>query len=306
MNDTPHDKARVLLESLPYIRRFHGQTVVIKYGGHAMKDEALKKSFALNVVLLKYIGINPVVVHGGGPQIGRMLTQLGIESTFREGLRVTDDATMDVVEMVLVGRVNKEIVNLINLHGGTCVGLSGKDGWLIKVRKLEMVLAREQAPPEIIDLGNVGEPVSVNAQLITTLTDSGVIPVIAPVGVDDQGRTYNINADTAAGAVAQALGAKRLMLLTDVTGVLDGAGGLIKSMDLKEASLAIEKGIAKGGMIPKLTCCMEAVQSGVEKAHVIDGRVENSIILELFTKSGVGTEICLKRSDQGCACLLGQ
>lgn len=296
MENTAHSQARVLLESLPYIRKFHGQTVVIKYGGHAMKDEVLKKSFALNVVLLKYIGINPVIVHGGGPQIGQMLTQLGIESHFREGLRVTDDATMDVVEMVLVGRVNKEIVNLINLHGGASVGLSGKDGWLMKVRKLEMVLTREDAPPEIIDLGNVGEPVHINAGLIRTLTGSGVIPVIAPVGVDDAGKTYNVNADTAAGAVAQALGARRLILLTDVAGVLDAEGGLIESMDLREASWAIEDGVAKGGMIPKLKCCMEAVQSGVEKAHIIDGRVENSLILELFTKSGVGTEVTHKHS----------
>jgi acetylglutamate kinase len=296
MENTAHSQARVLLESLPYIRKFHGQTVVIKYGGHAMKDEALKKSFALNVVLLKYIGINPVIVHGGGPQIGQMLTQLGIESHFREGLRVTDDATMDVVEMVLVGRVNKEIVNLLNLHGGASVGLSGKDGWLMKVRKLEMVLTREDAPPEIIDLGNVGEPVSVNASLLRTLTGSGVIPVIAPVGVDESGKTYNVNADTAAGAVAQALGARRLILLTDVAGVLDAEGTLVESMDLREASWAIEDGVAKGGMIPKLKCCMEAVQSGVEKAHIIDGRVENSLILELFTKSGVGTEVTHKRA----------
>jgi len=288
-------QARMLLESLPYIRKFHGQTVVIKYGGHAMKDEALKKSFALNVVLLKYIGVNPVIVHGGGPQIGKMLTQLGIESTFREGLRVTDDATMDVVEMVLVGRVNKEIVNLINLHGGSSVGLSGKDGWLIKVKKLEMMIKREDAPPELLDLGHVGEPVNVNASLIRTLTGSGVIPVIAPVGVDDEGKTYNINADTAAGAVAQALGARRLILLTDVAGVLGGDGELIETMDLREASWAIEDGTAKGGMIPKLKCCMEAVQSGVEKAHIIDGRVENSLILELFTKQGIGTEVCMKR-----------
>jgi len=296
MENTAHSQARVLLESLPFIRKFHGQTVVIKYGGHAMKDEALKKSFALNVVLLKYIGVNPVIVHGGGPQIGQMLTQLGIESHFREGLRVTDDATMDVVEMVLVGRVNKEIVNLINLHGGASVGLSGKDGWLMKVRKLEMVLTREDAPPEIIDLGNVGEPVHVNAGLLRTLTGSGVIPVIAPVGVDESGKTYNVNADTAAGAVAQALGARRLILLTDVAGVLDAEGSLIESMDLREASWAIEDGVAKGGMIPKLKCCMEAVQSGVEKAHIIDGRVENSLILELFTKSGVGTEVTHKHS----------
>ncbi len=284
-------QARMLLESLPYIRKFFGQTVVIKYGGNAMKDETLKKAFALNVVLLKYIGINPVIVHGGGPQIGQMLTQLGIESHFREGLRVTDQATMDVVEMVLVGRVNKEIVNLINLNGGISVGLSGKDGWLIRARKLEMMLTREDAPPELIDLGNVGEPVSVNAGLIRSLTAEGVIPVIAPVGVDEKGHTYNINADSVAGAVAQALEAKRLILLTDVAGVLDPEGALIPSMSVGEAALAIENGTAKGGMIPKLKCCMEAVQSGVQKAHIIDGRVENSLILELFTKSGIGTEI---------------
>lgn len=284
-------QARMLLESLPYIRKFFGQTVVIKYGGHAMKDEILKKSFALNVVLLKYIGVNPVIVHGGGPQIGQMLTQLGIESHFREGLRVTDQATMDVVEMVLVGRVNKEIVNLINLNGGMSVGLSGKDGWLIRARKMEMMLTREDAPPEIIDLGNVGEPVSVNAGLIRSLTAEGVIPVIAPVGVDEQGNTYNINADSVAGAVAQALEAKRLILLTDVAGVLDPAGTLITSLSVGDAARAIEDGVAKGGMIPKLKCCMEAVQSGVQKAHIIDGRVENSLILELFTKSGIGTEI---------------
>jgi acetylglutamate kinase len=295
--DQAISQARVLLESLPFIRKFHGQTVVIKYGGHAMKDEFLKKTFALNVVLLKYIGINPVIVHGGGPQIGQMLAQLGIESQFREGLRVTDQATMDVVEMVLVGRVNKEIVNLINLHGGVCVGLSGKDGWLIRARKKEMVLTREDrenAPPEIIDLGKVGEPVHVNAQLIRTLTAEGVIPVIAPVGVDEEGSTYNINADSVAGAVAQALSAKRLILLTDVSGVLDGSGKLIPSLSLKQAAEAIADGTAKGGMIPKLECCMEAVQSGVEKAHIIDGRVENSLILELFTKQGSGTEIYFK------------
>jgi acetylglutamate kinase len=207
-------------------------------------------------------------------------------------LRVTDQATMDVVEMVLVGRVNKEIVNLVNLHGGVCVGLSGKDGWLIRARKKEMVLKREDAPPEIIDLGKVGEPVQVNAHLIKSLTNDGVIPVIAPVGVDDEGSTYNINADSVAGAVAQALQAKRLILLTDVNGVLDREGKLVTSLSLKEATRAIESGMATGGMIPKLNCCMEAVRGGVEKAHIIDGRVENSLILELFTTRGIGTEIC--------------
>ena len=290
-----HAKAHLLLEALPYIRNFYGQTVVIKYGGHAMVDEQLQESFALNVILLKYIGINPVIVHGGGPQIGRMLKLLNIESQFKQGLRVTDDATMDVVEMVLVGKVNKNIVNLINLKGGSAVGLSGKDGRLITARKLEMVLERADAPPEIIDLGKVGEVTGINTQLITTLLAQGFIPVIAPVGVDDEGETYNINADTVAGAVAAALGAKRLVLLTDVSGVLDKDKTLISSLDIKEASQAMADGVLVGGMIPKVSCCMEAVDAGVEKAHILDGRVENCIILELFTRSGIGTEIVCKR-----------
>lgn len=290
-----HAKAHLLLEALPYIRNFYGQTVVIKYGGHAMVDEQLQESFALNIILLKYIGINPVIVHGGGPQIGRMLKLLNIESQFKQGLRVTDDATMDVVEMVLVGKVNKNIVNLINLKGGSAVGLSGKDGRLITARKLEMVLERADAPPEIIDLGKVGEVTGINTQLITTLLGQGFIPVIAPVGVDDEGETYNINADTVAGAVAAALGAKRLVLLTDVSGVLDKDKTLISSLDIKEASQAMADGVLVGGMIPKVSCCMEAVDAGVEKAHILDGRVENCIILELFTRSGIGTEIICKR-----------
>lgn len=290
-----HAKARLLLEALPYIRKFFGKTVVIKYGGHAMVDEALQKSFALNVILLKYIGINPVIVHGGGPQIGQMLKQLNITSEFRQGLRVTDDATMDVVEMVLVGKVNKNIVNLINLNGGMAVGLSGKDGKLITARKLEMVLEKDDAPPEIIDLGKVGEVTGINTGLITTLLGQGFIPVIAPVGVDEAGETYNINADTVAGAVAAALGAKRLVLLTDVAGVLDKDKNLISSLDIIEASEAMASGVLTGGMIPKVTCCMEAVDAGVEKAHILDGRVENCIILEFFTNSGIGTEIVCKR-----------
>ncbi|WP_300161163.1 acetylglutamate kinase [Solidesulfovibrio sp.] len=290
-----HAKARLLLEALPYIRKFFGKTVVIKYGGHAMVDEALQKSFALNVILLKYIGINPVIVHGGGPQIGQMLKQLNITSEFRQGLRVTDDATMDVVEMVLVGKVNKNIVNLINLNGGAAVGLSGKDGKLISARKLEMVLEKDDAPPEIIDLGKVGEVTGINTGLITTLLGEGFIPVIAPVGVDEKGETYNINADTVAGAVAGALGAKRLVLLTDVAGVLDADKNLISSLDIVEASQAMASGVLTGGMIPKVTCCMEAVDAGVEKAHILDGRVENCIILEFFTNSGIGTEIVCKR-----------
>ncbi|MYL85341.1 acetylglutamate kinase [Desulfovibrio aerotolerans] len=290
-----HAKAHLLLEALPYIRQFFGKTVVIKYGGHAMVDEHLQESFALNVILLKYIGINPVIVHGGGPQIGQMLKQLNITSEFRQGLRVTDDATMDVVEMVLVGKVNKNIVNLINLNGGTAVGLSGKDGRLITARKLEMVLERDDAPPEIIDLGKVGEVTGINTELITTLLDKGFIPVIAPVGVNEQGETFNINADSVAGALAAALGAKRLVLLTDVSGVLDKDKTLISSLDIREASQAMADGVLKGGMIPKVACCMEAVDAGVEKAHILDGRVENCIILEFFTNSGVGTEIVCKR-----------
>jgi acetylglutamate kinase len=291
LSESEHERARLLLEALPYIREFFGKTIVIKYGGHAMVDEDLKRTFALNVILLKYVGINPVIVHGGGPQIGRMLDQLGIACQFRQGLRVTDTATMDVVEMVLAGRINKQIVSLLNRHGGMSVGLSGKDGNLIQARKMEMVLEKKDAPPEIIDLGKVGEVTGINATLINTLKSQGFIPVIAPVGVDEDGETYNINADAVAGAVAVALSAKRLVLLTDVAGVLDAGGSLISSLDLREASVAIEEGTVKGGMIPKMKCCMEAVDGGVEKAHVIDGRVENSIILELFTTAGIGTEI---------------
>jgi len=296
--DSEHEKARLLLEALPYIRDFYGKTIVIKYGGHAMVDEDLKKTFALNVLLLKYVGINPVIVHGGGPQIGKMLDQLGIACKFRQGLRVTDTATMDVVEMVLAGKINKQIVSLINRHGGMSVGLSGKDGNLIQARKLEMVLERKDAPPEIIDLGKVGEVTGINATLINTLKGQGFIPVIAPVGVDEDGETYNINADAVAGAVAVALSAKRLVLLTDVAGVLDASGQLISSLDLREASVAIEDGTVKGGMIPKMKCCMEAVDGGVEKAHVLDGRVENSIILELFTATGIGTEIVHRKKRE--------
>ena len=284
-------KAKILLESLPYIRQFYGQTVVIKYGGHAMKDEQLQKQFALNVVLLKYIGINPVIVHGGGPQIGQMLSQLGISSEFRQGLRVTDRATMDVVEMVLVGRVNKNIVNLINQNGGSAVGLSGKDGGLIQAHKMEMVVSKKDAPPEIIDLGRVGEVVRIRTEVIKALDRDRFIPVIAPVGVDEAGETYNINADSVAGAVAVALGAKRLILLTDVPGVLEGGENLISTLTRREALEAIDQETVHGGMIPKLKCCLQAVEGGVEKAHIIDGRVENSLLLELFTQAGIGTEI---------------
>ena len=284
-------KASILLEALPYIREFYGQTIVIKYGGHAMKDEALRRSFALNIQLLRYIGVNPVIVHGGGPQIGNMLKQLNITSEFRQGLRVTDDATMDVVEMVLVGKVNKEIVNLINTQGGRAVGLSGKDGRLIWAQKLEMAVERADAPPEIIDLGKVGEVVAVDTSVITSLQAANFVPVIAPVGVDEEGNTYNINADSVASAVAVAVGAKKLILLTDVPGVLDKKGELISSMTLHQAVHALEQGVVTGGMIPKIKCCLEAVDGGVSKAHILDGRVENVILLEMFTQGGIGSEI---------------
>jgi acetylglutamate kinase len=284
-------KASILLEALPYIREFYGQTIVIKYGGHAMKDEALRKSFALNIQLLRYIGVNPVIVHGGGPQIGNMLKQLNITSEFRQGLRVTDDATMDVVEMVLVGKVNKEIVNLINTQGGRAVGLSGKDGRLIWAQKLEMAVERADAPPEIIDLGKVGEVVAVDTSVITSLQAANFVPVIAPVGVDEEGNTYNINADSVASAVAVAVGAKKLILLTDVPGVLDKKGELISSMTIHQAVHALEQGVITGGMIPKIKCCLEAVDGGVGKAHILDGRVENVILLEMFTQGGIGSEI---------------
>jgi acetylglutamate kinase len=284
-------KAKLLLEALPYIRDFFGQTVVIKYGGHAMQDDQLKRAFALNIVLLRYIGVNPVIVHGGGPQISRMLEQLGICCQFREGQRVTDQATMDVVEMVLVGKINKEIVNLLNLHGGKAVGLSGKDGRIINAQKMELVIPHKDMPPEIIDLGKVGEVTDIRTDLIRTLEAQGFIPVIAPVGVDDEGETYNINADAVAGAVAAALEAKRLILLTDVAGVLDQDGNLISSMNRHKAVDVLERGVVRGGMIPKVKCCLEAVEAGVEKAHIIDGRLENSILLEMFTKGGIGTEI---------------
>ncbi len=283
--------AKLLMESLPYIRNFHGQSVVIKYGGHAMTDENLKQAFARNVVLLKYIGVNPIIVHGGGPQIGSMLDSLGINCQFREGLRVTDEATMDVVEMVLVGKVNKQIVNLLNQQGGKAVGLSGKDGQLIHARKLEMIKDKKNAPPEIIDLGKVGEVTDISSTLINSLERDGFIPVIAPVGVDEDGETYNINADSVAGALAASLKAKRLILLTDIQGVLNKEGQLISSLNMQNAALAIADGTIQGGMIPKIKCCLEALDAGVEKAHIIDGRLENCLLLELFTKGGIGTEI---------------
>jgi len=285
-------KAQILIESLPYIKKFYNKTVVIKYGGHAMVDEALKKNFALDIVLMKYIGLNPVVVHGGGPQINAVLKRMGITSRYVDGMRVTDGETMDVVEMVLVGKINKEIVGLINYHGGKAVGLSGRDGDLIQARKRTMVKGQgKDTPPEIIDLGRVGEVTRVNPAVLETLDARGFIPVIAPVGVGEDGCSYNINADLVAGAVAAHLGAEKLILLTDVQGVLNQAGQLISSLTRAEADALVSAGTIAGGMIPKIECCQQAVAGGVGKAHIIDGRVEHAILLEMFTQEGIGTEI---------------
>ncbi len=288
------ERAEILLEALPYIRRFYNKTIVIKYGGHAMVDEELKDLFAKDVVMMKYIGIHPVVIHGGGPQIGSFLKKLGKDSRFVQGMRVTDEETMDIVEMVLVGKVNKEIVGLINRHGGKAVGLSGKDGSLIKAEKY--YLSEEKAkdtPPEIIDIGLVGKVTSINSGLIASIENEGFIPVIAPTGVGDNGETYNINADIVAGEVAAALKAEKLVLLTDVDGVLDENNRLINTMNNREVTDMIRAGIIKGGMFPKVKCCMKALKGGVSKAHIIDGRLKHAVLLEIFTDMGIGTEIVL-------------
>ncbi len=284
------DVARVLTEALPYIRRFQGCTLVIKYGGNAMVDETLKAGFARDVVLLKLVGMNPVVVHGGGPQIGRLLEQIGKESRFVEGMRVTDRETMDVVEMVLGGLVNKEIVNLINRQGGRAVGLTGKDGDFIRARKLTVSrLTPELEQPEIIDLGHVGEVESIDAAVVEMLVQSDFIPVIAPIGVGEDGLSYNINADLVAGKVAATLEAEKLILLTNTPGVLDRQGRLLTGLDPARVQDYIEDGTISGGMLPKVRCALDAVQSGVRSAHIIDGRVEHAVMLEVFTDEGVGT-----------------
>jgi acetylglutamate kinase len=288
------ERADILLEALPYIRRFYNKTIVIKYGGHAMVDEDLKDKFAQDVVMMKYIGINPVVVHGGGPQIGSFLKKLGKESKFVQGMRVTDQETMDIVEMVLVGMVNKEIVGLINRHGGKAVGLSGKDGNLIEAEKY--YLNDEKArntPSEIIDIGLVGKVKTVNAELIVSLGQNNFIPVIAPTGMGENGETYNINADIVAGEVAAALKAEKLLLLTDVAGVLDADKNLIHTMTNQDALNLIDDGTVEGGMFPKVKCCLKALRGGVNKAHIIDGRLKHAILLEVFTDKGIGTEIVL-------------
>jgi acetylglutamate kinase len=287
------EKASVLVESLPYIKKFYGKTIVIKYGGHAMVDEELKSSFAKDIVLLKYIGISPVIVHGGGPQIGEMLKKLNIQSTFVSGMRVTDKETMNIVEMVLAGKVNKDIVNLINKNGGKGIGLSGKDGELIKAKKLVINEENELVKtPEIIDLGHVGEVESVNTKVIDTIKDE-FIPIIAPVGIGDDFEPYNINADLVAGAVASALKAEKLILLTDVRGILDKDKHLLSSLDKEKIRIMKKDGTIQGGMIPKVDCALSALENGVNKAHIIDGRIKHSVLLEIFTDTGIGTQITL-------------
>jgi acetylglutamate kinase len=294
------DKAEVLIEALPYMQRFYDKTFVIKYGGAAMGDEDLKRSFCQDVTLLKFIGLNPVVVHGGGPQIGSVLKQMGKESRFVDGMRVTDEETMNVVEMVLAGKVNAEIVSSINRLGGKAVGLSGKDGNLIRVRKMEMRrVPKEGTPPEIIDLGRVGEVEHVDPTVITALGKEHFIPIIAPVGVDADGNTYNINADFVAGKIASALGAEKLILLTDVEGVKDRKGRLLTSQSIEAAETAIRDGAVTGGMIPKIACCIEALRAGVRATHVIDGRVAHALLLEIFTDVGIGTQIARGAGSAG-------
>ena len=289
---TAHDIARVLSEALPYIQRFHGKTLVIKYGGNAMVDGPLKKGFARDIVMMKLVGINPVVVHGGGPQIGSMLTRIGKETHFVQGMRVTDSDTMDIVEMVLGGLVNKDIVNLINQHGGHAVGLTGKDGELIRARKLTFERQNpEMNTTEIVDIGHVGEVASLDPSIINMLVKGNFIPVIAPIGVGEDGQSYNINADLVAGKLASILQAEKLILLTNTSGVLDKSGNLLTGLKARDVEDLIDDGTIHGGMLPKIRCALDAVHAGVNTAQIIDGRVEHAVLLEVLTDAGVGTLI---------------
>ena len=292
--------SQVLTEALPYIRRFHGTTVVIKYGGNAMTEAALKDSFAADVVLMKLVGINPVVVHGGGPQIGELLSRLNIESKFVNGMRVTDSATMDVVQMVLGGLVNPDIVSLINTHGGRAVGVTGKDGNLIQAEKMPMTIASNDAgasAPEIIDIGHVGSITNIQVDVLNTLVQSEFIPVIAPVGVGKDGESYNINADIVAGAIAGALNAEKLVLLTNTPGILDADNATLSSLNKAEVEALIADGTISEGMLPKVECALDAVSGGVNSVTIVDGRVPHALLLEVFTDSGVGTQILSAQSD---------
>ena len=294
--DIAMNTANVLSEALPYLQRFVGKTIVVKYGGNAMIDEELKNSFARDMVMLKLVGINPIVVHGGGPQIGDLLEKLNIESRFVNGMRVTTSETMDVVEMVLGGLVNKDIVNLINQNGGNAIGLTGKDGQLLHARKLHVThKSPELEKPEIIDIGHVGEVSHINTSLLNMLTNSDFIPVIAPIGVDEEGHSYNINADLVAGKVAEVLQAEKLILLTNIAGLMDKEGKILTGLTTQQVDSLIEDGTIYGGMLPKIQCALDAVHGGVNSAHIIDGRVAHSTLLELFTDEGVGTLITNRR-----------
>ncbi|MFT5032183.1 MAG: acetylglutamate kinase [Bacteroidia bacterium] len=289
---TAADIARVLTEALPYIQKFTGKTIVVKFGGNAMAGDDLKEQFARDIVLMKLVGMNPVVVHGGGPQIGELLKKLGIESSFVDGMRVTDSATMDVVEMVLGGSVNKEIVSLLNRNGGKAIGLTGKDGQLIRAKKLKVSRRTpEMSAPEIIDIGHVGDVESINAGVMDMLLDSDFIPVIAPIGVDANGDSYNINADLVAGKMAEHLRAEKLMLLTNVEGLMDANGKVLTGLSTEQVDGLIADGTIYGGMLPKIACALDAVKAGVASAHIIDGRVPHAVLLEIFTDRGVGTLI---------------
>ena len=284
--------AEVLSEALPYLQKYAGKTFVVKYGGNAMTDDTLKASFARNIVLMKAVGINPIVVHGGGPQIGELLARLDIETEFIEGMRVTDSATMDVVEMVLGANVNKSIVNLLNQHGGNAVGITGKDGKLIYAKKMTLTKkATAHQPSEIIDIGHVGEVASIDTSLLDALSQGNFIPVIAPIGVDKDGNSYNINADFVAGKLAEVLNAEKLMLLTNVAGLLDKQGNILTGLSTREVDALIDDGTIYGGMLPKIQCALDAVKSGVKRSHIVDGRVANAVLLEIFTDTGVGTLI---------------
>ncbi len=291
-NQNPAAAAEILIEALPYIQKFHGATMVIKYGGHAMVDEHLKQTFARDIVLLKLVGINPLIVHGGGPQIGQLLEKLNIPTRFVGGMRVTDDDTMNVVEMVLGGLVNQDIVSLINTQGGKAVGVTGKDGKLISARKLEMRDPEtEAASSEIIDIGHVGEVQKVNGAVLDALMGQGFIPVVAPIGVGDDGEAYNINADIVAGKIAEFLGAEKLILLTDTPGILDADGDTLTGLTAREVDALIKQGVIKGGMLPKTQCAIDAINGGVNSTQIIDGTVPHALLLEILTDAGVGTMI---------------
>ena len=289
--------AQVLSEALPYIQKFAGRTIVVKYGGNAMTDEELKASFARDIVLMQAVGMRPIVVHGGGPQIGELLERLNIESKFIDGMRVTTEETMDVVEMVLGGLVNTEIVSLLNLAGGRAMGLTGKDGQFIRAKQLKIERkSPELEAPEIIDIGHVGQVESIDTRVLTMLTESDVIPVVAPIGVGEHGESYNINADLVAGKLAEVLKAEKLMLLTNTAGVLDKHGDVVTGLVADEVNALIDDGTISGGMLPKVGCALSAVNAGVNSAHIVDGRVPHSVLLEIFTDQGVGTQILRKRS----------